>query len=211
MDRPVLRDHDVAGLEVAVDQPRGVRGSQSVRRLCEDGEDLLPRAWALGEPVLEGAAVDELHGDEHAPLERARVVNGDDVRMRQLGHGLGFAQQARLGALRMDAGAVAPRMHELQRDLPIELGIVGGIDLTHAAAPHGREDRVTVAEESFPARGRGRRARIALLAANAPPPTPRAYLPPDGPGLASCRRSAGTAPSPGMTPNGQPTRQHPWT
>ena len=43
---PSFVDHDVVGLEVAVDEPRGVRGGEPAARREEHVEDLAPRARA---------------------------------------------------------------------------------------------------------------------------------------------------------------------
>ena len=45
--------------------------------------------WSIVSPV------DELHRDEHAVAERARVVDGDDVRVREASDGARLAQQPR--------------------------------------------------------------------------------------------------------------------
>jgi hypothetical protein len=105
----------------------------------EDGEDLGARPRLLRLPILQRRAVDELHRDEDAVPERPRVVNGDDVGMRELGDRLGLAEQPdpRDGV----RGALV-RPQELEGDLAIELRVVGGVDLAHAAAPDHVEDGV---------------------------------------------------------------------
>ena len=86
------------------------------------------------QPVADGVTVDELHRDEHRLVERADVVDHDDVGVRELGDRLRLAQQARASLRRALAGAGA-RAQQLDRDLAIQLGIVRGVDVAHPAAP----------------------------------------------------------------------------
>jgi hypothetical protein len=88
----------------------------------------------------------ELHRDEHAIVHRAGVVHRDHVRVHQLRHRLGLAQQPR-------ASIPAARVHELHRDPAIELRIVRRVHHAHAPQTEHREQLV-VAEG---ARQRARR------------------------------------------------------
>ena len=166
-DRAVARDHDVGGLEVAMDEVRGVGGGEPARGAREDGEDLRPRARARGEPILQRDAVDELRGDEDVRPEIAGVVHGDDGAVRELGEGLGLEQQLRPRAIGVGAAA---RLQELERDLAIEQRIKSREDAPHGAAAHEREDRVAADGRSAgqAAFGRARRRRrIAAQGAHA--------------------------------------------
>ena len=91
-------------------------------------------------------------------LVLANVVHRDHVWMRELGHGLGFALQA----CRRHVQVLALGTQQLERDLSVQLGIVGGVDHSHPAlAQHVQND---VPSDRGPARGRragGRRtARV---------------------------------------------------
>ena len=84
----VGRDQDVAGLDVAVDQAGAVRG---VERAGDAGADVHRELGAepllLVEQLAQALAVDELHHDGLAAVVVDRVVDGDDVRVVQLGDG----------------------------------------------------------------------------------------------------------------------------
>ena len=104
------------------------------------------------QPVGDGVPVDELHRDEHLLVERADVEHDDDVRVRQPRDRLRLAQRPLPPLVARDAGAgLDPQ--QLDRDLAIQLGIVGRIDLAHPAATDEAEH--DVAPDGRPARQRG--------------------------------------------------------
>jgi hypothetical protein len=74
-----------------VHEADGVRGRQPAPGLHEHAQHLGPRARLFAQPGRQRDAVDELHRDEQPLAVHADVVDGDDVRMRQLRHRLGFA------------------------------------------------------------------------------------------------------------------------
>ena len=134
-------DHDVVGLEVAVDEPLLVRGRQPAPRRHEHLQHLLPAARLRLQPVGDGVPLDELHRDEHLILERAHVEDDDDVRVRQPRDRLRLAQRALPALVARDAVAgLDPQ--QLDRDLAIQLGIVRRVDLAHAAAADQAEHDV---------------------------------------------------------------------
>ena len=57
---------------------------------------IAPGALLGGNPTLEGAAAQVLHGEEYISIVYADVEDRDDVRVRQLGDRLGLANQALL-------------------------------------------------------------------------------------------------------------------
>jgi hypothetical protein len=122
----VLADQDVLGLEVAVDQAGAVRGRQPFARLDERAQDLAAVARPLLEPLAQGLTADVLHGDEEPLTEGSRVVDRDDVRVRQPRHRLRLTQKARPRVL-------PDLLQELDRHLPVEVGVVGGVDGAHFA------------------------------------------------------------------------------
>ena len=79
--------------------------------------------------VGEARAVDVLHDDEVRAVLLAPVVDADDVRVVQVGGGLGLAAEAR------DEGRVGGELGEedLDRDRPVELEVAGEEHLGHAA------------------------------------------------------------------------------
>src|SRR5207237_5074031 len=90
----VATDEDVVGLEVAMHQARGVRGGEATPRLREDSDQLAPAVPRLAKPRPERATVDELHDEEHAIVDGADVMHGDDVGMREPRDGLRLAKDA---------------------------------------------------------------------------------------------------------------------
>ena len=60
----VAGDHDVVGLEIAVDDALGVGLGEPLRRLAEPTEQVLGRGLVDMDLSLERRAVDALHGDE---------------------------------------------------------------------------------------------------------------------------------------------------
>ena len=121
----LLVEDDVRRLQVAVDQPSVVRVREPGRDLGRDPLALgvvqrLPR----GETIFQRAAGKMLE-DHVPPAVRASVVEEPaDVRMGERRDRLGLA----LEALR-----IGVRSEQLQRDPPVELGVVRQPDLRHAA------------------------------------------------------------------------------
>lgn len=141
-DPPVGPHENVAGLEVTMDDAGGVCSREPSTGLDVLGEDLSPAPGLGRPPLIERGTIDELHREIESTVVLVDVVHTDDVRMGQLGQGLGLATQL--------IGGHAPRsMQFLDRDLPIELLVVGGIDDPHATLSEGLEHGV-----AFPDRDR---------------------------------------------------------
>ena len=93
-----LRQHDVVGLHVAVDDAVLVRLSEGAADLAKDrvGARRVHRA-APFEGAREALALDELHDEEELPLRRgAEVVDLDRVRVLELGDRRHLALEAGL-------------------------------------------------------------------------------------------------------------------
>ena len=91
-----------------------------------------------GDQVLQRHAIQELHGDEHAAVFFADVINGADVGMVQRRSGLRLAPEAfqRLRVLRDVVG------QELEGDETVQARVLGLVDHAHAAAAELSEDAV---------------------------------------------------------------------
>jgi hypothetical protein len=122
-----------------VDQPGGVGGDQAVAGGDEEVEDLAPGARLSLQPGVQGAAAEELHGQEDLLVDDADVVDADDVGVGQPGHRLGLAHQAR-GREGVGLGAVG--VEDLERDLPVQLRIVRAVDDAHGPGADLVEDDV---------------------------------------------------------------------
>ena len=133
------RDHDVGGLDVAVDDASGMAVVQSLRDLDTDVHDL-PEAQRLVPDQAQqvGSACDR-HHEEERPLVAPDVVDGHDGGMVHLGHHLGFALES-LFELR---GQVR-RGNELHGDLAVQERVAGAVHNAHSAAAELPEDLVAV-------------------------------------------------------------------
>ena len=125
-----LGDENVGGLDVAMDDVFAVRGVESVGDFDGEAEQDVHFEGTSGDAVLEGQAVEVLHGDEGLSVFFADVVDGADVGMIQSGGGFGFAAET-LESLTV-LGYVF--REELQGDETIEAGVFGFVDHAHAAA-----------------------------------------------------------------------------
>ena len=137
-----LRDHHVAGLEIAMDQPVAVGRGQGVGDLDRQSERLIERqrsaAQARGQRlavhVFEDQEVERLVGDCPGGLTltdafAADVVQRADVRMAERRHGLGLA----LEALAKPGLAGVGVRQDLDGDGSIEARVGRAIHLAHAA------------------------------------------------------------------------------
>ncbi len=115
-------------------------GCQATSGLDVDVDDLGDAALGVGEPRAQGLAVDVLHRDEDAIVDRAGLEHGDDVRMGQLRHRTRFADQTRGFLVAARTGEPAGTQ-DLDRNLAIELRIVRGEHDAHAAGAEDIEDR----------------------------------------------------------------------
>ncbi len=111
-------------------------GRDAPARATHDADDVPPAPRPRAEPVPQRLPLDELHGDPDLLVVGADVVHGDDVWVLQARERLGLSQQP--GA-RLLAPAHLAADH-LERDLAIELRIVGGVDHSHPAGAELRED-----------------------------------------------------------------------
>ncbi|HEY8376784.1 MAG TPA: hypothetical protein VIK91_09860 [Nannocystis sp.] len=143
-------DHDVARLEVAVDQTGGVGGCQAAPGLDEDVDDLRPSARRRVEPGGERHAADELHRHVYTLVGASGLEHGDDVRVRHAGHPLRLADQPQLG---VRIGVV----QQLDGDLAVEEVVVGGVHDAHRALAEAIEDREAADPRGRHGRGDGAR------------------------------------------------------
>ncbi|MFO0799706.1 MAG: hypothetical protein U0804_19725 [Gemmataceae bacterium] len=134
-------DHDVRGLEVAVDHVVGVGVPDGLAHRLEHGHEpaaVVGRVAAGAEEVVEGVALDELHRQKRAAVgEGAEVVDRGDAGVLELAGDVSLVgEPAGDAAVRGEL-----RLEELDRHLAAEGGVGGAEDGAHAAAGDlGAED-----------------------------------------------------------------------
>ena len=125
-----LTDHDVAGLDVAMNDAAFVGVIEGAAGL--NGVDELQGNWqrgAAGNNLLDVFAFDEFHGDIGKVAGVAHVVDGDDVGMLKAAGGLRFPIEAlKQGRVIGHAGGDG-----FQGDEAVNYGVAGAINHTHGA------------------------------------------------------------------------------
>jgi hypothetical protein len=142
---------DVARLDVAVDDVVAVGVVQRVGRLPRDADRLVHAELALAvELVPERLALDERHHVVEEPVGLARIEEGQDVGVLQVGGGLDLREEA-LGA--DDGGELG--LEDLEGDLALVLDVLGQVDAGHAALAELAPDLVAAGEGGLQAGGVG--------------------------------------------------------
>ncbi len=133
--------HHVRRFEVAMDEPGRMRRRQTSGRRNVHVTHRCPRGARALLPLRERFTVDVLHGDEEPTIERADIVNGDDVGMRQLRQRLRLPQRAcfLVGVRR---AAEQSEAADLDRELAVELGVVRGEHLPETARADALDEQV---------------------------------------------------------------------
>jgi hypothetical protein len=129
------REHDVAGLQVAVDDAARVRRAERLGDALREAERVRERERLAAEASVEVLAVDPLHREERlAVREHAVGVVLHDRRVIERGEHVGLAGEARDGGRRRV-------VEDLHGDARARRAIVGLPDDAHpAAAGEARED-----------------------------------------------------------------------
>ena len=138
LDPAVGVDHDVAGFQVAVLDPPGVRGGDGVGEWHGDLEELLERQPFARDELRKGLALDVLHGEEALAVGLFDRIDGDDVGMVEGGDRLDLALEAGEAV-----GILGERRRQgLQRDLAVQTLVLGKVDDPHAALTELGEDPI---------------------------------------------------------------------
>ena len=144
LDRIVLQNEKIAGLEIAMDQSVLVRGVQPAAGLRDDFDRAI-HAEPLGrvfDQRIERGPFEQRHDEVRAALaflfELAHVVNVDDVRMVER------RQHRAFPAEQLERGWVGRIENGLQRHVPAQLTVKGAVDDAHPAPAQNGSPVVTV-------------------------------------------------------------------
>ena len=117
-----------------------MRGGETRAQLAHVAElDLQSYRGAAADLLVQGFATDILHGDERMSLVVTEVVDDNDVAVGKAGDGSGLAFEAPANLV-----VVQTIEQRLDRYISVELGVVGQIQLAHAALTKHLEDPVPV-------------------------------------------------------------------
>ena len=123
-------DEQIRRLDVAVDDPGGVRRLERVGDLDRERQQQIDLERAPGDAMLQRRPVEELHDEERAAVLLADIVDGADVGVIQRRRGARLAAESGQGL-----GIVGEvRRQELQRDEALQPRILGFVDDAHSAA-----------------------------------------------------------------------------
>ena len=125
-----LGDEKVGRLDVAMDDAFGMRRVERIGNFDRERQQRVQLHRTPGDHVLQGHAIEILHGDKRLAVLLANVVNGADVGMVQRRSRLRLALKAaeRLGILGHFIG------QELEGDKAMQPGVFGFVNHTHPAA-----------------------------------------------------------------------------
>ena len=138
LDTPTFADHDVGGLQVAMDDSLLVGSGQGVGERHGDVEEPTGEETAFGDEEVEGLSLDELHRQEVDAVRLLDREHADDAGVVEGGQRPGLALES---VEPLGIGRHLRRQH-LEGHVAQELRVGGPVDLTHPARADGRGDPV---------------------------------------------------------------------
>ena len=87
-------DEDIGGLDVAVDDARGVRGVERIGDFDKPRHQSFDRQQSLRQLVFESRAIEQFHDEERAAVLFANFVEGANIRVVEGRSRPGFAAKA---------------------------------------------------------------------------------------------------------------------
>src|SRR5712675_3513898 len=138
-DAAVGARHEIAGLDIAVDDAAVVDLAQRARGLREQRQGL-PRAQALGDDFDEAAVGKIFHRDVSVPVAEAAVVDLDHVRVIDRRYDVELLHEP----LQHDLVQAGGGVEDLEDDLLLVAFTLGEVDDRGAAAGDLRDDAVAL-------------------------------------------------------------------
>ena len=150
-DPAALLAHDVAGLDVAVDESRGMHRSHRPADVDPD-ERGFPRAQGTltAQELQERLALDEVAPEPDPPIVLVHAVDRHDVGVSDARHRPRFGEHASLGLPGEPAGE-----EELEGDVALERRVEGTVDLAERASSHSPQVLEWPPAIQVPRRGTG--------------------------------------------------------
>src|SRR6266436_7079926 len=124
-----IRDKDIRGFNVAVNDSFGVGGIERVGDFDAERKQSFQFHGTLGDAVLQRRAFQKLHGDEGLPVLLTEVMDRADVGMIQCGRGLRLTLES--GEDMRVLGYIFRQ--ELECDETVETGILSLVNDSHPA------------------------------------------------------------------------------
>ena len=133
-----LPNKNIGRLDVAMNDPLGVRSRQSIGHLDANVEEFVDFDRLFPNPLLQAHSLQLLHDDERMSAVVVDVVDGADAGMVQLGSGACFAHEA------VERLAVVHhlRRNELERDVAGQARVFRLIHHAHAATTELSHDLI---------------------------------------------------------------------
>ena len=129
LHRTVWSELDVRGLQVPMDHASFVGGLQGLGDLFRYWQGFIERNGALFDPVCQGRPLDQLQHQGTSVVSFLKAVDGRDAGVVQAGEDLRFTLEPG-EPIRIGGNCFR---EDLQRHLPVQLGIGGLVHLAHAA------------------------------------------------------------------------------
>jgi hypothetical protein len=130
-----LRDHDVARLQIAMDDALPVRAVERRGDVDGDAQRALERQRAARDQAGQRLALEQLHDQIRRRPFAADVVERADVRMIQRRDRARLALEARAQVLALGDAL----RQDFDRYLPVEARVARAVDLAHAAGAEARQ------------------------------------------------------------------------